>query len=110
MDMTKKAEDAGLDAIIATGIEAGGHLGKEGATTFCLIPQLSKAFVVAAGGFAVVNTFRAVLALGASGAEIGTRFLATSECPVPDYFKKVILYANVRVIVFVSKGAMPMRV
>ncbi len=113
IDMAKKAEDVGVDAVIATGIEAGGHVGRDGATTFCLIPQLARALsipVVAAGGIANANTFRAVLALGASGAEIGTRFLATSECPVPDYFKDMILHANDRSTVLVGKGAMPMRV
>ncbi|HDG97560.1 MAG TPA: nitronate monooxygenase [Desulfobacterales bacterium] len=113
IDMAKKAEDAGVDAIIATGIEAGGHVGRDGATTFCLIPQLARALsipVVAAGGIADASTFRAVLALGASGAEIGTRFLVTNECPVPDYFKNMILDAKSDSTVLIGKGAMPMRV
>jgi enoyl-[acyl-carrier protein] reductase II len=113
VDMAKKAEDAGVDGIIATGIEAGGHVGRDGATTFCLIPQLAKAVtipVVAAGGIVDASTFKAVLALGADGAEIGTRFLATEECPVPDYFKQMILEAKSDSTVLIGKGALPMRV
>ena len=113
IDMAKKAEDAGVDGIIATGIEAGGHVGRDGATTFCLIPQLAKAVtipVVAAGGIGDASTFKAVLAIGADGAEIGTRFLATTECPVPGYFKQMILEAKSDSTVLIGKGALPMRV
>ena len=113
IDMAKKAEDVGVDGIIATGIEAGGHVGRDGATTFCLIPQFVKAVtipVVAAGGIGDTSTFEAVLTLGADGVEVGTRFLATTECPVQDYFKQMILEAKSDSTVLIGKGALPMRV
>ena len=113
VDMAKKAEDAGVDGIIATGIEAGGHVGRDGITTFCIIPQMVRSVkipVVAAGGIGDASTFKAVLSLGADGVEVGTRFLAAEECPVPDYFKKMILEAKSDSTVLIGKGALPMRV
>jgi enoyl-[acyl-carrier protein] reductase II len=113
VEMAKKAEDAGVDGIIATGIEAGGHVGRNGITTFCLIPQLVKSIripVVAAGGIADANTLRAVLTLGADGVEVGTRFLATQECLIPDYFKQMIIESQSDSTVLIGKGALPMRV
>ncbi len=113
IDMAKKAQDAGVDGIIATGIEAGGHVGRDGATTLCLIPQLTKAVkipVVAAGGIGDASTFKAIFGLGANGVEVGTRFLATAECPAPDYFKQMILEAKSDSTVLIGKGALPMRV
>lgn len=113
VEMAKKAEDAGVDGIIATGIEAGGHVGRDGITTFCLIPQLVKSIripIVAAGGIADAITLRAVLALGADGVEVGTLFLATKECPIPDYFKQMIIAAKSDSTVLIGKGALPMRV
>lgn len=113
VEMAKKAEDASVDGIIATGIEAGGHVGRNGITTFCLIPQLVKSIgipIVAAGGIADATALRAVLALGADGIEVGTRFLATKECLVPDYFKQMIIESKSDSTVLIGKGALPMRV
>ena len=113
VEMAKRAEDAGVDGVIATGIEAGGHVGRDGITTFCLIPQLVKAVgipVVAAGGIGDARTFRAALELGAAGVEVGTRFLATVECPVPDYFKQMIVEAKADSTILVGRSALPARV
>jgi enoyl-[acyl-carrier protein] reductase II len=112
--MALKAKAAGVDGIIATGYEAGGHIGREDVTTFCLIPELVnilKIPIVAAGGVADARGLLAALALGAEGVEVGTRFLATRECPIPDFFKQLILEARCEsTIVLGRKKAMPLRV
>jgi enoyl-[acyl-carrier protein] reductase II len=113
VEMARKAEDAGVDGIIATGFEAGGHVGRDEITTFCLIPQLVKNLgipIVAAGGIAQARQIKAVFSLGADGVEVGTRFLATKECPVPDYFKQMILKAKSDSTILIRRGALPMRV
>lgn len=97
LNMGLKAEAAGVDGVIATGYEAGGHIGQEDVTTFCLVPQLANVLkipVIAAGGIADARGLLAALALGAEGVEVGTRFLATRECPVPEFFKQLILQAG----------------
>jgi enoyl-[acyl-carrier protein] reductase II len=91
-----KAQEAGVDGVIAMGFEAGGHGGKSQLTTLCLVPQLCDALdipVIAAGGISDFRGFLAALALGAQGVEVGTRFLATPECPVPEYYKEALLRA-----------------
>lgn len=92
-----KAEKAGVDAVVAMGFEAGGIIGRSGVTSFCLIPELADNLsipVVAAGGIADERGFAAALILGAEGVEIGTRLLATKECPVPESIKQAILKAT----------------
>ncbi len=77
--MGLKAQEAGVDGVIAMGFEAGGHGGRSQLTTLCLVPQLCDALnipVVAAGGICDFRGFLAALALGAEGIEVGTRFLA----------------------------------
>jgi len=111
--MAKKAEDAGVDGVVATGIEAGGHVGRDGTTSLCLIPQIVKDVkipVIAAGGISDAAQLKAIMELGAQGAEVGTRFLATKECPVPQFFKRMILEADDSSTVLIGKGGMPMRV
>lgn len=114
VEMAQKAEAAGVDGVIATGYEAGGHLGRTDATAFCLVPQLVdilKIPVVAAGGVADGRGLLAALVLGAEGVEIGTRFLATRECPVPDFFKQLILEAKCEsTLVLGKEKMMPVRV
>jgi len=114
VEMAQKAEAAGVDGVIATGYEAGGHLGRTDATVFCLVPQLVdrlKIPVVAAGGVADGRGLLAALVLGAEGVEVGTRFLATRECPVPDDFKQFILEAKCESTVVLGKEKMmPIRV
>ncbi|MCI9233347.1 MAG: DUF561 domain-containing protein [Bacilli bacterium] len=91
----KKMEALGVDAIIAEGTEAGGHIGNT--TTMCLIPQIVDAVsipVIAAGGIADGRGMRAVEVLGASGVQIGTRFLATEECNIAQAYKEEVIKAN----------------
>lgn len=83
---------AGADAIIAEGCESGGHIGK--LTTMVLVPQICNACdlpVVAAGGIADNRQYKAALALGASGVQIGTALLVSEECPVHENYKKMIV-------------------
>lgn len=113
LDMALKAEAAGVDGVIAMGFEAGGHIGREGLSTLCLIPQLVdvlKIPVVAAGGIGDARGMVAAFALGAEGVEMGTRFIGTHECPVPDFFKELVLKAKDDSTMLLGKGAMPMRV
>lgn len=108
-----KAEAAGVDAVVAMGFEAGGHVGREHITTMCLIPRLVDLLsipVIAAGGVADARGIVAAMALGAAGVEIGTRFVASTECPVPDFFKTMIQSADSRSTVLLGKDAMPIRV
>jgi enoyl-[acyl-carrier protein] reductase II len=113
LSMARKAEAAGVDAVVAMGYEAGGHIGREGITTFCLIPVLAQSLkipVIASGGIADANGLLAALALGAEGVEIGTRFVATNECPVPPFFKESLCAAELTSTVVLGKEAMPIRV
>ncbi len=86
----KKAEDAGVDAIVAEGFEAGGHNGREETTTLCLIPAVREAVslpLIAAGGICGKPGFNAAFALGADGVQIGTRFALCSESSAHENFK-----------------------
>ncbi|MBU4566101.1 MAG: nitronate monooxygenase [Desulfarculus sp.] len=108
-----QAQAAGVDAVVAMGYEAGGHVGREKTTTFCLVPQLVDALripVVAAGGLGDGRGFLAALALGAEGVEMGTRFLATRQCPIPAYYKQALLAAPDDGTFLLGKKAMPVRV
>jgi enoyl-[acyl-carrier protein] reductase II len=92
-----KAAEAGVDAVAAEGIEAGGHDGFEEITTMALIPQVVEKLdipVIAAGGIADSRGFVAALALGAKGVQIGTRFAATPEAMGHSRFKESILKAK----------------
>lgn len=92
-----KMEDAGVDFVIAEGMESGGYIGR--LSTFALIPQVADAVnipVVAAGGIADGRGFAAALMLGACGVQMGTRFLATRECSIPMWCKEAILRADAR--------------
>ena len=89
-----KGGQAGVDAIVAEGIEAGGHDGFDEITTMALIPQVVDKVdcpVIAAGGIADARGFVAALALGAQGVQIGTRFAATFEARAHDKFKQAIV-------------------
>ena len=87
----RKCEDAGVDAVVAEGFEAGGHNGREETTTMCLIPQVREAVklpLIAAGGIGSGATMLAATALGAEGVQIGTRFALTEECSASEEFKR----------------------
>lgn len=89
-----KAEDSGVDAIVAEGFEAGGHNGREETTTLVLIPQIRKAVhipLLAAGGIGTGKQMAACLALGADGVQIGSRFVATPESSGHEDFKTRII-------------------
>lgn len=86
-----KCEDAGVDAIVAEGFEAGGHNGREETTTMALIPQVAnviKTPLIAAGGIGTGRGMLAALALGADGVQIGSRFAITEESSASDAFKQ----------------------
>lgn len=88
-----KCEDAGVDAIVAEGFEAGGHNGRDETTTFCLIPNVRKHIskpLIAAGGIALGSQMKAAMILGADGVQIGSRFAATTEASAHENWKKKI--------------------
>ena len=90
----RKAEEAGVDAVVAEGFEAGGHNGREETTTLCLIPAVRKATslpLIAAGGIATGEAILAVRALGVEGVQIGTRFALTAESSASEAFKNLCL-------------------
>ncbi|MDR0891419.1 MAG: nitronate monooxygenase [Mediterranea sp.] len=86
----RKCEEAGVDAIVAEGFEAGGHNGREETTTFCLLPAVRQATtlpLIAAGGIATGEGILAARVLGAEGAQVGTRFALTHESSASQAFK-----------------------
>jgi len=90
----KKCEDAGVDAIVAEGFEAGGHNGREETTTLTLIPSIRKMTslpLIAAGGIGTGKGIFAAMALGADGVQIGSRFAITEESSAHDAFKKYVV-------------------
>ena len=92
----KKCEDAGVDAIVAEGFEAGGHNGREETTTMCLIPMIVDCVrvpVIAAGGIGCGRTMAAAMCLGASGVQVGSRFAASTESSAHQHFKEQIIAA-----------------
>lgn len=92
-----KCEQAGVDAIVAEGFEAGGHNGREETTTLCLIPAVRRATtlpLIAAGGIGTGSAMLATFALGAEGVQIGTRFALTEESSAHENFKQLCLNLN----------------
>lgn len=92
-----KCEEAGVDAIVAEGFEAGGHNGREETTTMCLIPMVKDAIskpLIAAGGIARGKQMLAAIVLGADGVQIGSRFAATEEASAHINFKNAIVAAK----------------
>ena len=90
--LAKRMERCGADAIIAEGCESGGHVGK--LTTMALLPQVVDAVnipVIGAGGIADGRGITAAFALGASGIQVGTRFLASEECQIHDNYKNAVI-------------------
>ena len=92
-----KCEDAGVDAIVAEGFEAGGHNGRDETTTMVLIPNVRKHItkpLIAAGGIALGSQMKAAMILGADGVQIGSRFAATEEASSHDNWKNLIKNLN----------------
>ncbi|NLD23675.1 MAG: nitronate monooxygenase [Bacteroidales bacterium] len=92
-----KSVEAGVDAIVAEGFEAGGHNGREETTTLTLIPQVRKSVdipLIAAGGISSGESMAAVFALGAEGVQVGTRFALTEESSASDEFKQKCITLN----------------
>jgi len=93
----KKAEDAGVDAIVAEGFEAGGHNGREETTTLVLVPLIKQHVqipVIAAGGISSGKAMAAAFCLGAEGVQVGSRFAATIESSAHENFKNAIISAG----------------
>ncbi|MFV0140590.1 nitronate monooxygenase [Empedobacter falsenii] len=92
-----KSQEAGVDAVVAEGFEAGGHNGREETTTLCLIPNVKRQIdipLIAAGGIGTGAQILAAFALGADGVQIGSRFAATQESSANQAFKEVIVNAK----------------
>jgi enoyl-[acyl-carrier protein] reductase II len=92
-----KSVEAGVDAIVAEGFEAGGHNGVEEITTMCLIPMIKDVVdipLIAAGGIASGKAMLASMALGAEGVQIGSRFIASEECSAHINFKNKVINAK----------------
>ena len=103
--LAKRLVQAGADAIIAEGMESGGHVGEM--TTMALVPQVSDAVdvpVIAAGGIADGRQVAAAFALGACGIQVGTCLLASVECPIHDNYKQAILNAKDSVTTFIGRS------
>ena len=92
-----KCEDAGVDAIVTEGFEAGGHNGRDETTTFCLIPNVKRHIskpLIAAGGIALGSQMKAAMILGADGVQIGSRFAMTQEASSHENFKNKVISLN----------------
>jgi enoyl-[acyl-carrier protein] reductase II len=89
-----KAQEAGVDAVVAEGFEAGGHNGREETTTLTLIPMVKENIsipLIAAGGIASGRGMLAAMVLGADGVQMGSRFVASTESSAHDNFKKTVI-------------------
>ncbi|MEE2931621.1 MAG: DUF561 domain-containing protein [Bacteroidota bacterium] len=92
-----KAQQAGVDVIVAEGFEAGGHNGKEETTSMCLIPLISKIIdlpIICAGGISCGKSMAAAFALGAQGVQIGSRFAISKESSAHENFKNAVISAK----------------
>ncbi len=110
--LAKKCEDAGVDAVVAEGFEAGGHNGRDEITTMNLIPQVVDAVnipVIAAGGIGTGRQMLAAISLGADAVQVGTRFAATIESSAHDNFKQAIVNAGFGDTKLMMKSLVPVR-
>lgn len=108
----RKAVEAGVDAVVAEGFEAGGHNGKEETTTLVLLPMVRKAVpvpLIAAGGIASGQAMLAAFALGADGVQIGSRFAASVESSAHDNFKQAVVRSAEGETVLTLKQLTPVR-
>lgn len=107
-----KAQEAGVDAIVAEGFEAGGHLGREETTTLALIPMVAKVLdvpLLAAGGIASGEAMLACMALGADGVQVGSRFIASEESSAHIAFKEKVVETKEGDTVLTLKELAPVR-
>jgi enoyl-[acyl-carrier protein] reductase II len=108
----KKAESAGVDALVVDGMEAGGHPPPSEVTTLVLVRRVLKDVtipVVASGGVADGAGIAALLALGADAVQLGTRFIATPEASVHENYKRAVINADVEGSTLVARGRLPIR-
>ncbi|QIE58969.1 nitronate monooxygenase [Rasiella rasia] len=107
-----KAQEAGVDAVVAEGFEAGGHNGREETTTFTLIPMVKeqiKVPLIAAGGIANGKGMLAAMILGADGVQVGSRFVASEESSAHQAFKKMVVAAKEGDTLLTLKELAPVR-
>jgi len=107
-----KAQDAGVDAVVAEGFEAGGHNGRDETTTFCLIPLVRKHIdipLIAAGGIATGRQMLAAMILGAEGVQIGSRFAASTESSAHDKYKQAVVRCGEGDTILTLKSLTPVR-
>lgn len=107
-----KAQEAGVDAVVAEGFEAGGHNGREETTTFTLIPMVKeqiKVPLIAAGGIASGRGMLAAMVLGADGVQVGSRFVASEESSAHQAFKKMVVDAKEGDTLLTLKELAPVR-
>lgn len=112
--LARKCVDRGVDAVVCEGFEAGGHNGKDEITTLCLVPQVVDALggqvpVIAAGGIGDGRAMAAVMALGAEGVQVGTRFVATLESSAHEAFKQAVVASDESATVLTLKQLTPVR-
>jgi enoyl-[acyl-carrier protein] reductase II len=108
----KKVEDAGCDAVVCEGFEAGGHNGREETTTLVLIPQVRSAStlpLIVAGGIATGKAMLAAMVLGAEGVQIGTRFVASAESSAHQNFKQAVVTMQEGDTLLSMKKVVPVR-
>ncbi|MEE9420217.1 MAG: nitronate monooxygenase [Desulfatiglandaceae bacterium] len=113
VDNAIKAEKAGVDAVIAEGSESGGIQGYQGASTMVLVPMVVDAVevpVVAAGGIGDSRGYRAAMALGAKGVQVGTRFIASQECIAHLNYKNALCNARETDTLLIDRGRIRVRV
>lgn len=107
-----KAQEAGVDAIVAEGFEAGGHNGRDETTTFCLIPMVKKELnipLIAAGGIASGKGMLSAMTLGADGVQMGSRFVASEEASSHINFKNEVVKASDGATHLILKDVTPVR-
>jgi len=112
LEHAKKAQAAGVDALVVDGAEAGGHPPPSEVGTIVLVRRVVRAVkipVVASGGIADGAGIAAMLALGADAVQLGTRFIATPEASVHENYKRAVLAADVHQTAFVGRGVAPIR-
>ena len=107
-----KAEEAGVDAVVAEGFEAGGHNGRDETTTMCLVPMVAKKInipLIAAGGIATGRAMLAAMNLGADAVQVGSRFVASVEASAHNDFKQAVISAQEGDTLLTLKEITPVR-